>query len=112
SLSLRSLAREDQAGDGDTGSDGKAAQAVAAVPAPAAPGAGAPGTPTPAGEQTYVLDSDTSPLLPPPNAQPETPGITVFRGRAMERVRAGNAAGIRGNDSQPSESPNRGGEVQ
>jgi pilus assembly protein CpaB len=117
SLSLRSLAREEQPSEGDTGSDGKPAQAVAAVPAPAVPGtapgaaAPTPGAPTPAGEQTYVLDSDTSPLLPPPNVQREAPGVTVFRGRAMERVRSG-AGGIRGNDSQSSEAPNRGGEPQ
>ena len=109
SLSLRSLAREEQPGEGEPGADGKPAQAVAAVPAPGTPGA------SPVGEQSYVLDSDTTPLLPPPNVQRESPGVTVFRGRAMERVRTGSGArGITGraNDPQSSESPNRGGEDQ
>jgi pilus assembly protein CpaB len=106
SLSLRSLAREEQPAEGEptVGPDGKPAQAVAAVPGSAA-----------RSEQSYVLDSDASPLLPPPNVQRETPGVTVFRGRAMERVRAGGGRVSRSGGSEPpqsSESPNQGGEEQ
>lgn len=127
SLSLRSLAREDQ-GEPDPAAvaDGRAAQAVAAVPAagqpvPAqpVPGSGS-AAPTAAAsnssggnvnEQPYVLDSDTSPLLPPPNVQRETPGVTVFRGRATERVRAGTSRG-RVPGGEGSTEANRGGEDQ
>jgi pilus assembly protein CpaB len=101
SLSLRSLAREEAANENEpAGADGKPAQAVAAVP-------GAIGA-----DQPYVLDSDATPLLPPPNVQRDTPGVTVFRGRATERVRAGSGAGTRTFAPQSEPPPNRGGQEQ
>lgn len=105
SFSLRSLAREEQqaANDGGEpapGPDGKPAQALAAAPGAIA-----------GEQQSYVLDSDATPLLPPPNVQRESPNITVFRGRAMERVRPSNGANGRTIEPQ-TESPNRGGQDQ
>ena len=116
SLSLRSLAREEQPGEPEPGAPAAAASDPT-KPAPA-PGQTIAATPTQAArasEQTFVLDSDATPLLAPPNVQRETPGITVFRGRAMERVRAGSSGpGRIGRVSEPqsSESPTRGGEDQ
>jgi len=102
SLSLRSLAREEQAGP-----DG-------AAPRPAEPGAKpgeavAAGTAALAGEQpSYVLDSDATPLLPPPHVNREMPSVIVFRGRAAQQIQPITARRRAGIDDAQSESPNQG----
>lgn len=106
SLSLRSLAREEQASP-----DGESRPAPEPGAKPAQSVAAGPGT-IAAEQPSYVLDSDATPLLPPPFVNREIPSVTVFRGRGVQRVRPTEARRRGEVDEAQSESPNQGEQSQ